>query len=93
VIVLPEARADLRAIRERGAEWSEDFAESLSLALFRRLRQIRDFPESGRIIPEYQVRYLRELLEQGFRIMYEVHPDRIEVFGVLHSRQDIRLPQ
>ena len=90
VIILPEAHADLRAIRERRAEWTEQSAEELAQALLARIRQIRDFPESGRIVPEFQVQYLRELLEQGHRIMYELFPDKLEVFGVFHSRQDIR---
>ena len=41
------------------------------------------------MIPEFQMEHLREVLEQGFRILYEVFPDRIEVFGVVSSRQDV----
>ena len=92
MIVLPEARADLRGVRERRAQFSEESAADLILALVRRVRQIRDFPQSGRMIPEFQHPALREMLEQGFRVMYEVFEDRTEVFGVLHSRQDIRPP-
>ena len=83
------ARDDLRRIRESRAEYSERSASDLALALLRRLRQVRDFPLSGRIIPEYQHENLREVLEQGFRILYEVLPDQVEVFGIVSSRQDI----
>lgn len=41
------------------------------------------------MIPDFQMDHLREVLEQGFRIMYEVFPDRIEVFGVVSSRRDV----
>lgn len=32
---------------------------------------------------------LREVLEQGYRILYEVFPDRVEIFGVISSRQEL----
>jgi plasmid stabilization system protein ParE len=65
VFVTPEARADLRALRSARAEFSEDSAQELLFALLRRLRQIREFPGSGRMIPEFQLESLREILEQG----------------------------
>ncbi len=52
-----------------------------------------EFPNSGRKIPEFQAEHLREILEQGYRIMYEVFPDRIEVFGVVSSRLDLTADQ
>ena len=58
-----------------------------------RADQIADFPRSGRKIPEFQAEHLRGVLEQGYRIMYEVFPDRIEVFGVISSRQDLTADQ
>ncbi|GMV86390.1 MAG: hypothetical protein AMXMBFR80_22450 [Dehalococcoidia bacterium] len=61
----------------------------LADAIIARADQIADFPRSGRMIPEFQMEHLREVLEQGFRILYEVFPDRIEVFGVVSSRQDV----
>lgn len=64
-------------------------AERLAAALFDRSDQIALFPQSGRMIPEFQAERLREVLDQGFRIWYEVFDDRIEVFGVVSSRQDL----
>ena len=57
------------------------------------MSRIQEFPRAGRRIPEFQVEYLREVLEQGYRIMYEVFVDRVEVFGIVSSRQDIRPPR
>ncbi len=33
--------------------------------------------------------HLREVIEQGFRIFYEVFEDHIEVFGVVSARADV----
>ena len=46
------------------------------------------FPGSGRMIPEFQMEHLRELLEQEFRLLYEVFHDRVEVFGVVPANRD-----
>jgi plasmid stabilization system protein ParE len=89
VIWQPEAVADIEIIVGSRAVWSEDSALRLADAIIARADQIADFPRSGRMIPEFQMEHLREVLEQGFRILYEVFPDRIEVFGVVSSRQDV----
>ena len=81
--------ADIEIIVGSRAVWSEDSALRLADAIIARADQIADFPRSGRMIPEFQMEHLREVLEQGFRILYEVFPDRIEVFGVVSSRQDV----
>jgi plasmid stabilization system protein ParE len=88
VIWQPEAVADIETIIGGRAGWSEDSALQLAAAIIARADQITDFPRSGRMIPEFQMEHLREVLEQGFRILYEVFPGRIEVFGVVSSRQD-----
>jgi hypothetical protein len=41
------------------------------------------------MIPEFQMEHLREVIEQGYRIVYEVFEDRIEVFGVVSARADV----
>lgn len=87
---MPEAQADVAAIAAGRAEFSERSAGKLAGAIIARADQVADFPYSGRVIPEFQVENLREVLEQGYRILYEVFPDRIEVFGVMSSRQDLR---
>ena len=89
VVWLPEALEDVAAIEADRANWSTASADRLSAALFDRSVQIADYPQSGRMIPGFQLPRLREVLEQGFRIMYEVFPDRIEVFGVVHARRDV----
>jgi toxin ParE1/3/4 len=89
VIWLPDAKADVRAIKENRSAWSEESGERVAEAIASRGEQIAEYPNSGRMIPEFQSPRLREVIEQGYRIFYQVFEDRIEVFGVMHSRQDI----
>jgi plasmid stabilization system protein ParE len=89
VIWQPEAVADIEAIVGSRGAWSEDSALRLAAAIIARADQMADFPRSGRMIPEFQMEHLREVLEQGYRILYEVFPNHVEVFGVVSSRQDV----
>jgi plasmid stabilization system protein ParE len=80
-------------MRQSRSLYSESSAQDLAFTVLRRLRQIRDFPRSGRVVPELQVECLREMLAQGYRILYEVFPDRVEIFGIISSRQDVMPPR
>ena len=55
----------------------------------RRLEQAREFPESGRVVPEFGRDEIRELIEWPYRLVYRVDADAIEVLSVLHGRQDL----
>ena len=39
------------------------------------------------MVPEYQVELLRDLIEDDYRVVYEVFPDRIEIVAVSHGRR------
>jgi plasmid stabilization system protein ParE len=83
------AAGQLDEIAGGRALWSEASAIRLRASVLRRTDQIADFPRSGRMIPEFQMEHLREVLEQGYRILYEVFEDRVEVFGVADARRDV----
>ncbi len=38
-------------------------------------------------MPEFQNRYIRELIEGDYRIIYERMADRVEIIAVVHGRQ------
>ena len=87
---MPDAVIDVEAIADQRTAWStEERGTGLARDIVARGQQLSEFPRSGRVIPEFQTEHLREVLEQGFRILYEVFPDRIEVFGVISSRRNL----
>jgi plasmid stabilization system protein ParE len=53
-------------------------------------RQLADFPMSGRMVPEYELKEIREVVERPYRIIYRLWPDRVEILAVIHSAQ--RMP-
>lgn len=87
---MPDAVIDVEAIADQRTAWStEESGTGLARDIVARGQQLAEFPWSGRVIPEFQTEHLREVLEQGFRILYEVFPDRVEVFGVISSRRNL----
>ena len=80
----------LAAVAEYISLSSPVYAEHLVERVARRLDQARQFPESGRVVPEFGRAEIRELIEWPYRLVYRVHPDAIEVLSVLHGRQELR---
>ena len=51
------------------------------------LRRLIDFPESGRVIPEFDGLGFREVLVDSYRLFYRVQGEVIWVVGVWHDAQ------
>jgi len=83
------AVAQLAAVAEYVSLSSPVYAEQLVDRIARRLDQAREFPESGRVVPEFARGEIRELIESPYRLVYRVRPDAIEVLSVLHGRQQL----
>jgi len=54
-----------------------------------RARQLQEFPESGRVVPEYEAKQVRELIGGSYRIWYRLRDDRVEILAILHGARDI----
>lgn len=84
------AVGQLAAVAEYVSLASPVYAEHLVDRIARRLDQAREFPESGRVAPEFARPEIRELIEWPYRLVYRVHADAVEVVSVLHGRQELR---
>ncbi|MEZ6109260.1 MAG: type II toxin-antitoxin system RelE/ParE family toxin [Pirellulaceae bacterium] len=72
------------------ADQSLAYAESVYERILARPSQLKRFPESGSVVPEYQRADIRELFVYSFRIIYRVDHDEIRVLTVIHgSRQSV----
>ena len=83
------AQRHLDAIYAYIAQDSAAYAKRMVDRLTGRSQQIAEFPLSGRIVPEYQMNQIREVIEGPYRIIYYIKPDRIDVLAVIHGAQDI----
>lgn len=93
ISVAESAMADLEAIRawylERGAP---DVGERLLHEIVGAIERLGDFPESGRIVPEFKASALREVIHPPFRIVYRLGKDRVRIVRVWRSERLLRMP-
>lgn len=87
------ALGHLEAIFAYIARDSEEYALRTVDRLTRRSRQIGNFPQSGRRVPEYDVEQIREVVEGSYRIIYYIKPNRIDILAVIHGSRNIRRPE
>ena len=87
VLWTESALSQLQAIHDYIAETSPEYALRMIDRLTRRSIQIADFPFSGRVVPEYELNEVRELIESPYRIIYLIEPaqSRVEVLAVVHG--------
>ena len=79
--------SQLQAIHDYIAETSPEYALRMVDRLTHRSIQIAEFPFSGRMVPEYEMNEIREMLEWPYRIIYLVQApqSRVEVLAVVHG--------
>jgi toxin ParE1/3/4 len=83
------AERHLDAIYHYIAQDSPAYAKRMVDRLTRRSQQIGQFPLSGRAVPEYEMKQIREVIEGPYRIIYYVKADQIDVLAVLHGAQEL----
>jgi toxin ParE1/3/4 len=88
-----QAQADLVAIRTYIERDSPHYARLMVERLVGAVERLHQFPESGRIVPEYHNRALREVLEGNYRIVYLRLPSEVQVLTVAHGARLLRLPE
>jgi toxin ParE1/3/4 len=83
------AQRHLDAIHAYIAQNSPQYAKRMVDRLTDRSQQISAHPLSGRIVPEYEVTAIREVIEGPYRIIYYIKPDQIDVLAVIHGAMNI----
>jgi addiction module RelE/StbE family toxin len=89
VVWSKHAAADLRAIRDYIASDSELYASRFVDRLFQSTHVLRRFPEIGQIVAEFAPQVVRELIYQGYRILYRIREDRVVILAVVHGGRDL----
>ena len=87
------ARDDLREIRAYIAQDSERYARVVTARVVAAVRRLREYPLSGRVVPELGRPTVRELIEGTYRIVYRLTPDAVQVLAVVHGARRFPLSQ
>jgi addiction module RelE/StbE family toxin len=81
------AKDDLKQIYEFISRDSVIYAHKVVQSIFKSIKNLENFPESGRIVPELNDISIREIIHDPYRIIYRVK-DSVEVIAIIHAKRD-----
>lgn len=88
-----EATTDLETLAKYIAKDSDFYAAAFVQEILDVSRSLDEFPERGRIVPEYGNPDVRELFVREYRLSYSVEKSRIVIIGLVHGKRDLKKPR
>ena len=67
--------------------------EKLVNNVFEEIEQLADQPDMGRMVPEFELEYLRELVRPPFRIVYRREQKNVRIVRIWRSERLLTLPE
>jgi len=89
VVWSSRALADVESIAAYIASDSPAYARIVVKKIVKLTRQLEQFPNSGRIVPEFQDQTIRELFAYSYRVIYNVKEEEILIASVIHGKRDL----
>jgi len=83
----PQAIEDIEAIAEYIARDSTVYAESTIERIFQASERLAQFPKLGRVVPERNDEFIREIFVFQYRIIYEIVASEIHILTVVHGKR------
>lgn len=86
------ALADLESIRDRYVEKDvPEVGERLIGEIVASIEALADHPDTGRIVPEFDQPFLRELIRPPFRIVYRRDPKHVRVVRIWRGERRLEV--
>ena len=87
VTLSPSARRDLHDIVRYISFDSPDRAIAFGQFLVSNTKRLADFPQSGRVVPEFENSLIREIVVRSYRVVYRINEEnqRIDVVRFWHA--------
>ena len=87
------AVTNLKEIRSLNAgRQVPDVGERLVREIVDAVLRLADFPESGRVVPEFGLVQLREVIHPPVRIVYRLDAERVRVARIWRSERPMTMP-
>ena len=81
----PKSITSLEEIADYISINSPYYAPIFIQKIIRSVERLKDFPLSGRIVPEFNDKNIREVIFHNYRIVYRVKKDSVEISFVTHG--------
>lgn len=69
-----------------------DVGQRLVADILSRIESLATHPDMGRVVPEFGIEHLRELIRPPFRIVYRRERDRVRIVRVWRGERALMLP-
>ncbi|HKZ79612.1 MAG TPA: type II toxin-antitoxin system RelE/ParE family toxin [Pyrinomonadaceae bacterium] len=87
VVWSPRAVEDLEAIAEYIAVDSAAYAATVVKSILSIASNLSRFPFSGRVVPEFNDRSIREWFAYSYRVIYRVENGIVTVVAIVHGKR------
>lgn len=88
------AVSDLEDIRAYYTEQEvPDVGERLVAEIVTHIEKLSEYPDMGRVVPEFDLEYLRELIHPPFRIVYRLDRNKVRIVRVWRSERLLKLAE
>tara|TARA_B100000780_G_C21070161_1_gene430573 strand:- start:912 stop:1205 length:294 start_codon:yes stop_codon:yes gene_type:complete len=86
-----QAVSDLRNIADYISRDSNNYAKLQVIRIKTRSQILREYPNSGQVVPEIGSYQIRQLIEGNYRIIYKVvSPNQVDILTIYHSARKLR---
>ncbi|RDH92958.1 MAG: addiction module toxin RelE [endosymbiont of Seepiophila jonesi] len=90
---LESAVTDLEALKRWYSEQGlPDVGDRFITEIMGRVEVLYDHPDMGRVVPEFDQPFLREIIHPPFRIVSWREPNKVQVIRVWRSERLLRIP-
>lgn len=80
-----EAVQSVESIAEFISLDSPTYAKRFVESILETVESLAEFPEMGRVVPEYAADFIREIIKGNDRIIYSFTNDEVRILTVYHS--------
>ncbi len=85
IVWTEQAYEDLEAIFRYIRRDSERYARLFAEKILSSVKRLELMPESGRIVPEINKKYIRELIIGNYRIIYRTTKNQVAILTIRHG--------
>lgn len=84
------SKKDIQALKQYIGQDSPYYAQRFIAKMIASVEKLADFSELGRKVPEAEDRNdIRELIYQGYRIIYLTQPEYVFIITIIHGSRDL----
>jgi plasmid stabilization system protein ParE len=93
ITIARSALSDLHEIKAYYLEQgSPDIGQKFVTAILKSVQRLRDHPDSGRKVPEFDQEHIREIIHPPFRVVYLRDVSSVNLVRVWRSERLLSLP-